>query len=213
MCLARIGNRVTWGIALLLLAGVAKISFAASFDCKRVQSVVERLICSDPELSRLDDFLSGFYDGDTDTRDEKLRASQRSWLQERNRCRDRTCIARKYEERIAVLACANPGSSLTASYCAAGQLSLAERELSEVERSYATVVVARSNNPEQARHLVAEERRTWHIYSAASCLLRGELDGGGDGWKNTWDVICRVEDTQKRINRLRQEISTFKAVQ
>ena len=48
-------------IKLLVLVAIAcaGIAHAASFDCAKAHSKVEKMICVDAELSRLDDDLSG----------------------------------------------------------------------------------------------------------------------------------------------------------
>ncbi len=45
----------------LLLTFFAQLSCAASFDCAKASTQVERLICSDESLSKLDEQLSGSY--------------------------------------------------------------------------------------------------------------------------------------------------------
>ena len=62
-----LGLRTNWGngfypalgaFFLLIIAGNAD---AASFDCGKATSEVEKIICSDDELSRLDESLSKVY--------------------------------------------------------------------------------------------------------------------------------------------------------
>jgi len=48
-------------LALLLSVGVGSVGKAASFDCNKATTETEIAICSDPELSALDDRLSGVY--------------------------------------------------------------------------------------------------------------------------------------------------------
>jgi len=49
------------GLTLLLSVGVGSVGKAASFDCNKATTETEIAICSDPELSALDDRLSGVY--------------------------------------------------------------------------------------------------------------------------------------------------------
>ena len=90
----------------------------ASFDCTKAASRVERLICSNQELSRLDEELAGEYKKSLDWAadfDERLRAKnpkeavgasqvrkrQREWLSlERNSCANEICLKAEYESRI-----------------------------------------------------------------------------------------------------------------
>jgi len=74
--------------ALLLAAGTPAV--AASFDCQKASSAVEKAICASPELSGLDSALGAYYSQAMtklapEPRDE-LRKEQRTWLQSRNAC-------------------------------------------------------------------------------------------------------------------------------
>ena len=96
-------------IAGILLAFVASalpaVSHAASFDCAKAASFVEKAICSNATLSRLDDALSENYSSMRaanigDGARKHLQASQKKWLAERNRCADEKCVASAYRKRI-----------------------------------------------------------------------------------------------------------------
>lgn len=99
----------TWNVCkllfLFLFSLTAEIGVAASFDCAKAGTVVEKAICSDKLLNRLDEVLSDNYKqaaaaniGASIKAD--LRSSQRSWLLTRNKCSDANCIASSYKERI-----------------------------------------------------------------------------------------------------------------
>lgn len=114
-------------ITLFLLAGVAAHqSGAAGFDCARASTNIERLICTDPELSNLDEQMDTVYGRAIalEPKSGKLRSEQRKWLQEvRNKCADPNCLKKVYESRLATLeAVAGPFDSvppteLVASLC------------------------------------------------------------------------------------------------
>ena len=75
-------------------------SHAASFDCSKAGTQVEKAICSDPELGRLDEELMAAYKKVAATE----RKAQRAWLKYRNTCGpDVQCLTGMYESRIAVL--------------------------------------------------------------------------------------------------------------
>ena len=88
-------------IALLL---AATTSFAASFDCNRARTQVEKLICADPLLGRLDDTLVLNYRAmltvDVGQSTQSLRAEQLGWLSRRNQCKDSQCLVEAYRVRI-----------------------------------------------------------------------------------------------------------------
>lgn len=96
----KIHNVILATFVLLVIAGNA---YAASFDCGKAASEVEKIICSDDELSRLDESLNKAFLGALKRADIKKQAleSQRQWLKnERNACQNAECIRNAYETRI-----------------------------------------------------------------------------------------------------------------
>ncbi|HQW80973.1 MAG: DUF1311 domain-containing protein [Rhodanobacteraceae bacterium] len=88
-------------IALLALPAVA--GSAASFDCVKAATKVERRICADATLSDLDLRLSLVYRqalAIAELDEAEPKASQRAWIKRRNACADSTCIGIAYRERI-----------------------------------------------------------------------------------------------------------------
>ena len=105
--------RWVFALALLLAAPGAE---AASFDCKKATRPEEKLVCSDPELSRLDEALAKAYLAGRQklgvAAGESVQVAQRSWLGWWPRAcstgrkgvklgRDAVaCARREYEERL-----------------------------------------------------------------------------------------------------------------
>ncbi|WP_049870953.1 lysozyme inhibitor LprI family protein [Sideroxydans lithotrophicus] len=76
---------------------------AASFDCRQSSSKVEKLICSDHDLSKLDDALKMAYQKALEQSDSKQKVidEQRQWLKKvRNACQDTSCMNKSYQDRI-----------------------------------------------------------------------------------------------------------------
>jgi uncharacterized protein len=85
---------------LLLTSGV----HAAGFDCTKASTFVEKAICSDTVLSKLDDLLMNSYKEALAnvSNTEKLKSGQRVWLSNtRNKCPDIECLKDAYNKRIA----------------------------------------------------------------------------------------------------------------
>jgi uncharacterized protein len=105
-------KKIAAPICVLLLPLLGSVAQAASFDCAKAASKVEKQICETPGLSRLDDELTTVFAGAVALADDKQRLmhEQRRWLLGRNgKCESRSgpnllaeegCIARSYEERI-----------------------------------------------------------------------------------------------------------------
>ncbi len=95
-------------IFLFIVAVLASSPAAAagpSFDCGRVTSQVNKLICSSPELSALDAKLANDYSnmkGQPDVDARALARDEDSWLRKvRNACSDAACLKNAYEARDA----------------------------------------------------------------------------------------------------------------
>jgi uncharacterized protein len=95
-------------LALALMA--AGSAHAASFDCKKAATAVEKAICADKGLGGLDEQVGESYrkliDGAPSADVPALRDAQRSWLKQRNQCAPAeldTCLAESMKRRVKVL--------------------------------------------------------------------------------------------------------------
>lgn len=98
-------KKIAGALMALSASLLPQLGQAASFDCAKAASFVEKAICSRGNLSRLDDALAENYSamraaniGDGARR--HLQATQKKWLAERNRCTDERCVANAYRQRI-----------------------------------------------------------------------------------------------------------------
>ena len=78
----------------MILMALAVAAFAPSFDCAKVSTNVEKLICGDEQLARLDAALAAAYR----TMPKKERRQERTWLEARNKCSTRPCLVKSYED-------------------------------------------------------------------------------------------------------------------
>ncbi len=80
---------------------------AASFECAKAGSFVEKAICERADLSRLDDVLAELYKMvllDSSAPAQKtFRIDQLRWLESRNTCSNSNCIQDAYETRLSEL--------------------------------------------------------------------------------------------------------------
>lgn len=98
-------KRTSW-IILGWLALLTTVH-AASFDCAKAASNIEKLICGDDELSKLDEALNKAYQLAIKRSADKAKATkeQRLWLKDvRNFCKDASCLKSAYQGRIGELA-------------------------------------------------------------------------------------------------------------
>ncbi|HTA65283.1 MAG TPA: hypothetical protein VK753_07255 [Xanthomonadaceae bacterium] len=87
--------------------GPASVSPAPGFDCARAKSNVEHLICSSPDLSRLDAQLGDIFSnasGQAGLDPKALRHDEDVWLSTvRGACTDVACLESAYAHRIEAL--------------------------------------------------------------------------------------------------------------
>lgn len=79
-------------------------TFAASFDCAKASTFAEKEICSDAILGKLDEALASNYKAmltaDFGGSVNSLRAEQRNWIANRNKCTTRDCLISEYRKRV-----------------------------------------------------------------------------------------------------------------
>lgn len=118
-------------LVVMVCLSVARPAQASSFDCLNASTKIEKMICGDAGLSKLDSDLSAAYIHVLERNEDKQRAaqSQKRWLKERrNACQDTECLTEVYTARIRALIAnewsgetATPGIHLPAPVCATKQ--------------------------------------------------------------------------------------------
>ena len=78
---------------------------AATFDCNKASTFVEKVICSDSRLTSMDDQLGRLYKDALAASSDitALKTEQKAWLSSRNQCKDSDCIMKAYADRISAL--------------------------------------------------------------------------------------------------------------
>jgi uncharacterized protein len=106
----------TLTIVAIAATGVAVTApaFAASFNCSKATSAVEKAICSSAETSDLDEYLGRYYAGARSSlkhAESCIVDDQRTWLRTiRDQCKTTPCLKRAYLDRLAVLHALQPGA-------------------------------------------------------------------------------------------------------
>jgi len=72
---------------------------------REASTFVEKAICTDKQLSSLDDQLAGLYKAAraANVNAATVEADQKVWLSSRDQCIDAACLKKAYADRIAVL--------------------------------------------------------------------------------------------------------------
>ena len=91
---------------LYLFGLLALPAQAASFDCAKAGTKIEKLICGDAELSKLDEELNAAYKAAVQdkTKADVVKQAQKQWMKERSGCADAACVKGAYEARLQSLA-------------------------------------------------------------------------------------------------------------
>lgn len=99
-----------WLIAVFAFFGLAASASAAGFDCAKARAEDEKTICTNPELSRLDDELTAAYREAAapfkgwKERAAPFRRNQSEWIKDRSLCGSTvSCLKNAYMARIAWL--------------------------------------------------------------------------------------------------------------
>lgn len=93
-------------ISVLMFGLLSSTAYAASFNCDKASTFVEEAICSDLELSSLDDQLGTVYRGALQRdliNESMIKQEQKDWLKARNACSNVRCLKGEYQQRIARL--------------------------------------------------------------------------------------------------------------
>lgn len=85
------------------------IAHSASFDCGKASTKIEKIICGDAKISKLDEELNEVYKMAIQDRIQvnTIKQEQKQWMKKRNACSDEACIMDAYTTRIAGLLPAN----------------------------------------------------------------------------------------------------------
>src|SRR4051794_36733553 len=98
-------KKIAWFAFGWLLIGTLE---AASFDCRKTQTKIEKLICDSAQVSALDEELDKIYKTARQIADPaerpQLISEQKLWLIEsRNKCGDEQCLLQAYSSRIEII--------------------------------------------------------------------------------------------------------------
>jgi uncharacterized protein len=111
----------TKATGLLLISAFQPVltvsAHAASFDCAKAESRIEKAICADPELSNLDEYLGRYYAGALETAKDAascVKADQKAWVKHaRGACGAKaSCLTEAYLNRLSTLSGLQPGMNL-----------------------------------------------------------------------------------------------------
>lgn len=105
-----LNHKYILAISLLLTANLVQAEVTApSFNCKKAATAVEKTICTNDTLARLDRKLGEIWKSfigasNDDAFKSRLRQDQTLWVKLRDKCQNNVdCISSAYQQRLAVL--------------------------------------------------------------------------------------------------------------
>ncbi|MDH0864427.1 hypothetical protein [Mitsuaria sp. GD03876] len=206
-------RRLALSIGAALALGAPLLANAASFDCKKASTKVERLICEDRALSEMDDDLGDIYPVEDDVpANDPVRIAQRSWLARRNACTTADCLTQQYELRLSQLFCderiasRSLGSGIGAGKCQYMRVAVLKRELAPLVQRHAAMDIENTTSPDYTREVGLKVHRTWYEHMQARCELHGAQEGGTSAWQSAWAGGCMVDEIKQRIAWLHKEL-------
>lgn len=216
---------------------IENISLASSFDCELAKSNIEKLICTDYEISSLDDGLSEAY-LDTKNKAQKpefLKQNQLEWLKQRDKCEDKSCLKNEYKSRKEFLdkwlAYENnalkkenktdnqinqlqEGSAMHSGNILEEKLSKNTSKLQK-QLDELTKLFSNSSNENIDPAIIPtlkEQQNSWNKYISDECQLVGRLTEASDLWQQNYATKCKINLTEKRIIRINSAIKCIKKI-
>jgi uncharacterized protein len=111
-----------------------------SFDCAKASTNIEKMICSDPNLSKLDYNLNALYKEKRSILNgleaDALISTQKRWISNRNSCSDVICLKTSYESRLSQIDSDFSSESADEMAREADELARFKGEQQERENSY-----------------------------------------------------------------------------
>lgn len=154
-------------LILLVTLLVPSIILAAAFDCEKASKKVDTLICTNSELSELDDQLAEAYRHSLHQikNSSALKVEQRQWLKDvRDQCTFAGCLTNAYRMRIDDLRlnCSSPKNQFESSACSASDKTQLKAAFREVLAAWEPYLTKRRYYPENEQQALVQ----WHAATA-----------------------------------------------
>jgi uncharacterized protein YecT (DUF1311 family) len=204
-------------LAAITLSIIFSIAEAASFDCAQARSKIEKLICTNTELSKLDSALGRAYANalsDLPSDDvQDLVKSQQTWIKSvRNKCLEVECLQDSYRARLEELMdavtdlyCDRAINTAEMDGCNGMQLERLDREMnktySALLKEMETPDCCFSTKHDEARTFAIDAQALWLKFREAEC--RGHYATMSNGTlRGSFYSMCAISLTKDRIKQL-----------
>lgn len=219
---------------LLIMTLLTSNVYGASFNCNQKLTKVEKNICSNTKISKLDEELSLFYKKAMakESNPEKLKKEQRTWMKQRNRCKNNECLIDEYENRILeFIILNNKKQPMAKDECndkpecwpeggAMHTILTFEKKskivMKKVQKKHKELVSLISTKEYLAdKRLIdamAKQQIAWENYIPKECELIGLLSDGANIWQSADSVGCRLDLVEERYKKLENVTDCIKKI-
>ena len=212
---------------------------SASFDCNSEKTNIEKIICSNSEISVLDNDLSkAYFDTKNIAKKPNLfKKNQLEWLKKRNKCKNESCLINEYKARKEFIANWSKyeinlsqedekrvedevtdwpeGSALRAMMDLDKQLT---KSNSKLQKNFDELINIISNptgdlytNSATISSLI-DQQKSWSEYIKKECYLIAQLTGTRSQWVFVHSMTCNNNLIENRISDVKSVIKCVKKV-
>ena len=212
---------------------------SASFDCNSEKTNIEKIICSNSEISVLDNDLSkAYFDTKNIAKKPNLfKKNQLEWLKKRNKCKNESCLINEYKARKEFIANWSKyeinlsqedekrvedevtdwpeGSALRAMMDLDKQLT---KSNSKLQKNFDELINIISNptgdlytNSATISSLI-DQQKSWSEYIKKECYLIAQLTGTKSQWVFVHAMTCNNNLIENRISDVKSVIKCVKKV-
>lgn len=212
---------------------------SASFDCNSEKTNIEKLICSNSEISVLDNDLSkAYFDTKNIAKKPNLfKKNQLEWLKKRNKCKNESCIINEYKVRKDFIANWSKyeinlsqedeekiedevndwprGSAMRAMTDLDKELSAnnskLQKKFDELINIISDPIGDTYTNSATISSLI-DQQKSWSEYIKKDCYLIAQLTGTRSQWVFVHSMTCNNNLIEKRISDVKSVIECVKKV-
>ncbi|MBR7800119.1 lysozyme inhibitor LprI family protein [Undibacterium fentianense] len=228
-------------LIFILFALSAGMVEAASFNCLLAKTVVEKMICANPTISKADESLFSLYGSiKREARyPNDLIKDQIAWLKKRDACATDVCLIEKYQSRESELndwpqkeaektkaienctdrpECWPEGSAMHTGLTLVATL---QKTSAQLRSKHLELIDLLTQSPDyngekypDSRVIAALEAQqiSWEKYRSDECELIGSLTGAGGSWPSTYANRCEVNLTETRLRRITSAIRCIQKI-
>jgi uncharacterized protein YecT (DUF1311 family) len=171
------------------------------------------MICTDEELSRVDEILTSEYQSamEASSYSEELKQAQRAWLANRNKCQNRQCLVSIYEARIVKLRTAGCAVSLETGKCIDDAILKLPRTADGrlMLLTHSECRTGAKQDSKEYEFIIKFKSQSEAISVQADCIEAGIYDpceDAGGKWGDAQCAYANLEVAKRRILRAETEL-------